>query len=57
MTRLADRLIEEALARSAIVHEEFTSRVAEEPSKAPAPGRQPSAPAETKHPTRTSPAQ
>ena len=38
MTRLADRLIEEALSRSATVHEEFTSRVAEEPSKAPAPG-------------------
>jgi hypothetical protein len=37
MTRLADRLIEEALTRP-FVHEEFTSRVAEEPSKAPAPG-------------------
>jgi hypothetical protein len=31
MTRLADRLIEEALARPAIVHGEFTARVAEEP--------------------------
>ena len=38
MTLLADRLIEEALSRPAIVHGEFTSRVAEEPSKAPAPG-------------------
>ena len=38
MTRLADRLIEEALARPEIVHEEFTSRVAEEPPKAQAPG-------------------
>ena len=38
MTRLADRLIEEALSRPAIVHEEFTTRVAEEPSKIPAPG-------------------
>jgi hypothetical protein len=38
MTRLADRLIEEALARPAVVHEEFTSRLAEEPPKAPVPG-------------------
>ena len=38
MTRLADRLIDEALSRTAIVHEEFTTRVAEEPPKAPAPG-------------------
>jgi hypothetical protein len=37
MTHLADRMIEEALSRP-IVHEEFMSRVAEEPSKAPAPG-------------------
>ena len=37
MTRLADRLIEEALSRP-VVHEEFTSRVAEEPPNAPAPG-------------------
>jgi hypothetical protein len=35
MTRLADRLIEEALARPAIIHEEFTSRVAEEPHPSP----------------------
>ena len=38
MTRLADRLIEEALSRPEIVHEGFTSRVAEEPPKALAPG-------------------
>ena len=38
MTRLADRLIEEALSRPAIVHKEFTSRIAEEPPNAPAPG-------------------
>ena len=38
MTHLADRLIEEALSRPAIAHEESTSRVAEEPSKVPAPG-------------------
>jgi hypothetical protein len=31
MTRLADRLIDEALARPAIVHDKFTARVAEEP--------------------------
>lgn len=38
MTRLADRLIDEALSRPAIVHEEFTSRVAEEsPDTATAP--------------------
>jgi hypothetical protein len=37
MTRLADRLIEEALSRP-VVHEEITSHVAEEPPKAPAPG-------------------
>jgi hypothetical protein len=37
MTRLADRLIEEALSRPAIVHEAFTSHVAEDPPKAPAP--------------------
>jgi hypothetical protein len=37
MTRLADRLIEEALSRP-MVHEAFTSRVAEESPKAPAPG-------------------
>ena len=39
MTRLADRLIEEALARTAIVHAELTARVAEEPQPtAPVPG-------------------
>ena len=38
MTRLVDRLIENALARPANVHEEFTSRLAEQPPKAPAPG-------------------
>ena len=38
MTRLADRLIEDALSRAAMVHEEFTSRVAEESPKAQAPG-------------------
>ena len=39
MTRLVDRLIEEALARPAIVHGEFTARVAEEPqSTAAVPG-------------------
>ena len=39
MTRLADRLIEEALARPAVVQGEFTARVAEEPhSTAPVPG-------------------
>lgn len=32
MTRLADRLIEEALARPTVVCGEFTTRVAEEPS-------------------------
>jgi len=37
MTRLADRLIEEALARSAIVREEFMARIAEEPPKASLP--------------------
>ena len=37
MTRLADRLIGEALARPAIVHEEFTARVAEEPPTASVP--------------------
>jgi hypothetical protein len=37
MTRLADRLIEEALSRPAIVHEAFASSIAEEPRKAPAP--------------------
>ena len=31
MTRLADRLIEEALARPTIAYREFTPRVAEEP--------------------------
>jgi hypothetical protein len=36
MTRLVDRLIEEALARS-VVHE-FTARVAEEPPTATVPG-------------------
>jgi hypothetical protein len=38
MTRLADRLIEDALARSAIVHEEFTARVAEKPPTTTVPG-------------------
>ena len=38
MTRLADRLIDEALARPAIVHAEFTARVAEEPQPAIVPG-------------------
>ena len=39
MTRLVDRLIEEALARPAIVHAELTARVAEEPQPtAPVPG-------------------
>jgi hypothetical protein len=38
MTRLADRLINEALARPTIVHQEFTVRVAEEPQPAPVPG-------------------
>ncbi len=37
MTRLADRLIQEALARTA-VHEELTARVAEEPPTATVPG-------------------
>ena len=37
MTRLADRLIDEALARPAIVHGEFTARVAEEPQSASVP--------------------
>jgi hypothetical protein len=37
MTRLADRLIDEALARSPIIHEELTAKVAEEPPKAPVP--------------------
>ena len=37
MTRLADRLIDEALARPAIVHAEFTARVAEEPQLAIVP--------------------
>ena len=37
MTRLADRLIDEALARPAIVHGEFTARVAEEPQLAIVP--------------------
>ena len=34
MTRLADRLIDEALARPAIVHAEFTARIAEQPPTA-----------------------
>ena len=38
MTRLADRLIEEALARPIVVHEQFTARVAEEPPTAPVSG-------------------
>ena len=39
MTRLADHLIEEALARPAIIHAELTARVAEEPQPtAPVPG-------------------
>jgi hypothetical protein len=37
MTRLADRLIEEALSRITIVPEEFTARVAEEPPTATVP--------------------
>ena len=37
MTRLADRLIEEALSRPLYIYEEVTSRVAEEPN-APVPG-------------------
>jgi hypothetical protein len=37
MKHLADRLIEEALARPAVVHE-FTARVAEEPPRATVPG-------------------
>ena len=34
MARLADRLIDEALTRPAIVYEELTARVAEEPPTA-----------------------
>jgi ketosteroid isomerase-like protein len=37
MTRLADRLIEDALARPAVVYEEVTTRVAE-PSTTTVPG-------------------
>jgi hypothetical protein len=37
MTRLADRLIDEALARPAIVYQEFTVRVAEERPTATVP--------------------
>ena len=37
MTRLADRLIEEALSRPTFAYEEITTRVAEEPN-APVPG-------------------
>jgi hypothetical protein len=38
MTRLADRLIDEALSRSAIVCQEVTAQVAEEPATtAPVP--------------------
>ena len=38
MTRLADRLIDEALARPAIVYGEPTARVSEEPQPAIVPG-------------------
>ena len=38
MTRLADRLIDEALARPAIDHAEFTARVAEERQSVSVPG-------------------
>jgi len=37
MTRLADRLIEEALERPSFVHEDLTTRVAEEPPTAIVP--------------------
>jgi hypothetical protein len=38
MTRLADRLIEEALARPMVANEELAARVAEEPSTNTVPG-------------------
>jgi len=37
MTRLTDRLIEEALRRTEVLHEEFTARVAEVPPTATVP--------------------
>jgi hypothetical protein len=38
MTRLVDRLIEEALAQPVVIHEDLTTRVAETPPTATVPG-------------------